>query len=423
MGKIPDITQIKSYLSNHYEFRYNLINNEIQCKAKDSDKDFEDVLFADLYCELLEQGYKVTEQLLSAILKSSFVQKIDFFKLYFESLIWNGNDEIEKLASYVKMADNDVQRWKIQFKKWLIRSVACSIEAKFFNKQCLVLMGNQNDGKSTYCEWLVPPYLSEYWQRGLIGDVKDQQITLASNFLINLDELAVYGKFNLNGLKSMFSQPTVKVRPPYEKKYIQMPRRANFVASTNERDFLTDATGSVRWLCFEINEIDFAYSKEVDINQVWAQAYSIYKSEGVLKYEMTRNEVIENETSNSRYTNTSVEEDLLRKYYVPSSKDVRGSAFYTATEFLTALQEKEPTMRLKKIPMGKAAVSLGFDRIKYRGVYGYFAKIRVDSDYEEEEGETTNEVSNCENDNIFESKLTQNSYDVESVAYGDDCPF
>ena len=41
----------------------------------------------------------------------------------------------------------------------------------------------------------------------------------------------------------------------------------------NMTEFLSDPTGNVRWIHFEINRIEWNYSKEVDIDTVWAQAY------------------------------------------------------------------------------------------------------------------------------------------------------
>jgi predicted P-loop ATPase len=417
--KKPEIVLIKIYLKRNYDFRYNIINNEIQIKKKDTEgSEFEDIAFADLFCELLEKGFKVSEQLLTVILQSSFVDKIDFFRIYFESLEYNGQNEIQKLASYVNVKEYDKKRFQTQFEKFLVRCVACSIQAGYFNKQCLTIIGKQNDGKSTFCEFLCPPFLAEFLQRGLNGDNKDQQITLTNNFIINLDELATFGKFELNGLKSMFSQDYVKVRPPFGKKAVRAQRRANFVASTNEKDFLTDPTGSVRWLCFEIENINFAYSKEINIDQVWAQAYAMYKKNGATKYEMTRGEIVENEQANKQFSNNSIEEDLLQKYFVPSTKSDLTAEFFTATDFLTTLHTLEPSIRLKKVPIGKAAISLNFERTKKNGIYGYYATRRFESsepNQPEEQKEIDKKTLSKQNGQA--AKTGQKEFDINKVPY------
>lgn len=92
---------------------------------------------------------------------------------------------------------------------------------------------------------------------------------LSENFIINLDELAIFDKKEINYLKSLLSKDRVKIRRPFATRATSDARRASFFGSTNNNVFLTDETGSVRWLCFEIDSIDFAYIKNVDIDQVW----------------------------------------------------------------------------------------------------------------------------------------------------------
>jgi predicted P-loop ATPase len=97
-------------------------------------------------------------------------------------------------------------------------------------------------------------------------------ISLSENMFINLDELSSMNKFELNHLKSLFSIDSVRVRHPYGSRMQTDPRRASFIGSTNEQSFLTDTTGSVRWLCFEINSIEFTY-ESIGIDNIWSQPY------------------------------------------------------------------------------------------------------------------------------------------------------
>lgn len=45
------------------------------------------------------------------------------------------------------------------------------------------------------------------------------------------------------------------------------PKRASIWGSTNKAEFLTDVTGSVRWLCFRVREINWDYKKHFDIDR------------------------------------------------------------------------------------------------------------------------------------------------------------
>jgi predicted P-loop ATPase len=53
-----------------------------------------------------------------------------------------------------------------------------------------------------------------------------------------------------------------------------MPRRASFAGSVNTAQFLNDSTGSRRFLCFEVEEIQ--YQHDVDINMIYAQALHLF---------------------------------------------------------------------------------------------------------------------------------------------------
>jgi predicted P-loop ATPase len=74
-----------------------------------------------------------------------------------------------------------------------------------------------------------------------------------------------------------------------------LERICSFVGSTNRTDFLTDETGSIRWLIFEVHSFDFEYSKEIDIDRVWAQAYFNAFERKNYNSELTVTDITENE--------------------------------------------------------------------------------------------------------------------------------
>ena len=261
---------IEDYLSENYDFRYNEISNEVESRKK-NEVEYKQLNENNIYRELQRGNYKMAQATLAVILRSDFVETYNPFKEYFETLPdWdNKTDHIETLANYVRATDQ--VRFNYHFKKMLVRVVACALIDQVFNKQAFILVGvgekNQNSGKSTYSRFLCPPYLADYITEVFSPD-KDGQISLSENLFINLDELASLSKYEINQLKSSFSKDKVKIRRPFEKKATTSPRRASFIGSTNKAEFLTDETGSVRWLCFEVIEIDWDYKTTIDINLV-----------------------------------------------------------------------------------------------------------------------------------------------------------
>ncbi len=129
----------------------------------------------------------------------------------------------------------------------------------------------------------------------------------------------------------------------------------------------------MRWLCFEINSINWDYQKNIDINQVWSQAFSLFKSG--FKYQLSEDEINENETVNKDFQITTPEMDLIQQNYLPGTKE-KHEVFYNASEMQNYLTEKYPHVRLNTNNLGKALKTLGFEKSqKYNGQYqvkGYY---------------------------------------------------
>ncbi|MFW5872095.1 MAG: VapE domain-containing protein [bacterium] len=365
----------KRFLSQRYIIRFNEVSFDFEYKHKDSDDQFKVLNENNIYVEIQENGLNISLPNLMAILKSDFVKRYDPITSYFENLAsWDGIDHIELLANHVKAKNQKI--FNHHFRKWLVRAVACATAPNYFNKQMLVLIGDeQNTGKSTYCRFLCPPSLSNYIAENISID-KDSRIALAKNFLINQDELETMTKGDINGLKSLMSKDKVNDRLPYDRKNSILPRRCSFIASTNQFEFLSDETGSVRWLCFEISGIDWNYSKCINIDKVYAQAYHLLMS-GNFEYEMTPQEIKENNRRNRSYFIPTFEQVLVEKYFKPcKEKDDRN--FYQPTQVVRKLIELTDS-KVKVTPVGieKALKHLGFVREKHPRyqVYGYYIKI------------------------------------------------
>src|SRR5690606_25827298 len=173
-------------------------------------------------------------------------------------------------------------------------------------------------GKSTWGRFLCPPALSKYYAEDMTTD-KDARILLTRNFLINLDELSILAKTEINALKAYFSKTMINARLLYHRRKSTLYRTCSFIGSTNRATFLNDETGSVRWLCFELRgKIDFAYSRNVDIDKLWAQAYHLAFIDENFNPELTLSDISQNESRNKVYRESSMEEELICKFYTQS---------------------------------------------------------------------------------------------------------
>ena len=361
------------YLNSKYSLRYNTISLEFEIK-RTSDKQWSDLNLNSLFIELTQSGIDIPINKLEILVRSHLISQYNPISEYFENLEdWDGEDHIKNLCSYVKT--NDDNAFLYHMEKWFTRAVLCALEKEKINKHCLVLANTiQNSGKSTYLRFFIPRKLMNYLSED-IGLDKDSRIKLCKNLIINLDELSILAKADINSLKAFISKTHINERLPYARKAEYLERICSFVGSTNKTDFLTDESGSVRWIIFEVTEkINFNYSMEINIDKVWSQAYfNAYKRKG-FNPELTLADISENEKRNERFTQMTLEQEMVNKFFEPSDNL---EEFKTATEVMMDLSMQG--IRLNHLKIGRALSSFKFPRVKHpqRQIYGYLIRLKT----------------------------------------------
>jgi len=183
--------------------------------------------------------------------------------------------------------------------------------------------------------------------------------------MINLDELASFSKADVNHCKAFFTEDKTKVRRPFASRTSITKRRANFFGSTNVSNFLTDETGNVRWLVTEITDIQHdrggsaGYARNVDINLVWAQAYSLFKSG--FDYQLTKEEIQHSEQFNKQHMRITEEHELAMKHLEPAEPTTPDAEFLMPGEIVLRLQSRyEHRLKINSNNIGKALRALDF---------------------------------------------------------------
>ena len=363
-----------NYLDEKYNIRFNTIALELEIQLKEQVGTWTVLNINSLLIELAQSGIEINMNKLEILVRSHMIQQYNPIREYFENLeTWDGIDYIKKLSQYLKT--NDDEAFCYHFEKWLTRAVLCSLNRGYVNKQSLVLASHQNSGKSSFLRFLIPPKLENYYTENISID-KDGIISICKNLICNLDELAVLSKSDVNTLKSFISKSSANIRLPYARKAEFLERICSFVGSTNRTDFLTDETGSIRWLIFEVYSFDFEYSKEIEMDKVWAQAYHNAFERKNYNPELTATDIAENEKRNEKYAQVSMEQELISAHFEKSEKT---EEFLTATDIMLALNNALG-LRLNNVKIGKALTSLKYQRIKHPQlqVYGYLIKRKTE---------------------------------------------
>ena len=368
------IDKLEMFLNNRYNFRYNKVLGKLEFKTLKATKwkPMTDFSENSILREILKAKVKCSINSLRNLLHSDYCEMFDPFEVYFENLS-NNHDEtdyITMLADTVTTTKQDL--WRTCFKKWFVAMVACVLDEKQVNQTVIVFSGKQGLGKTTWMEKLMPKQLKEYIFSGTINpNNKDTLIHLAECMLINLDELENLNRSEIGSLKEIITKTHIRMRKAYGHNNENLPRRASFAGSVNTAQFLNDTTGSRRFLCFEVEHIE--YTHDIDINKVYAQALQL-KEDG-FRHWFNQEEIKEINANNEQYQIMSPEEELLLTWYEPTTKE-NANAFLKTTEIAVRLSIvaniniNDSTVN----KLGKALKKHGFLRMAKNKTYVYAVK-------------------------------------------------
>ncbi len=374
------IDRLELFLSTRYVFRHNIVSGklEFQYFGKKKWNVMNDFIENSMLRECLKGRIKTNLSSLRNLLYSDFCQLFNPFEDYFYNLPTydEKTDYILELANTITTTKQDL--WQQCFKKWIVAMVGCVLDEKIINHTVIVFSGKQGLGKTTWVEKLVPKQLKEYLFSGTINpNNKDTLVQLAECMLINLDELENLNRSEIGSLKEIITKTQIRMRKAYGHNNETMPRRASFAGSVNTAQFLNDSTGSRRFLCFELEGIQ--YQHEVNIDDVFSQALYLFKSG--FRHWFDQEEIKNITENNEQYQLRSPEEELLLTWFEPCEKE-KANAFLNASQIATKLAERAKINisdgTINKL--GKALKKHNFLRLKKGGIYVY---ALLEKSYEE----------------------------------------
>lgn len=369
--KPTQIDRLELFLSNKYVFRHNIVSGklEFQYFGKKKWNLMNDFIENSMLRECLKGRIKTNLSSLRNLLYSDFCELFNPFEDYFFNLPTydEKTDYITELANTITTTKQDL--WQQCFKKWLVAMVGCVLDDKVINHTVIVFSGKQGLGKTTWVEKLVPKPLKEYLFSGTINpNNKDTLVQLSECMLINLDELENLNRSEIGSLKEIITKTQIRMRKAYGHNNETMPRRASFAGSVNTAQFLNDSTGSRRFLCFEL--VDIQYQHNVDINLAFSQALFLFKSG--FRHWFDQEEIKSITENNEQYQLRSPEEELLLTWFEPIERE-NATLFLNASQIAAKLAEKAKINitdgTINKI--GKALKKHNFIRISIKTGYVY----------------------------------------------------
>ncbi len=184
------------------------------------------------------------ENITDAVVTEARRKTINPVKARIEAVEWDGQPRAERyFIDYLGAEDNHYTRTIT--KKWLTGLVARAYEPGVKFEIVPILEGSQGLGKSTAGKNLYPDKFNDSLKG--MGKQKDDYQQLQGSWIIEVAELSAMKKTDIEGIKNFISAQSDTYRNSYGRYALPHPRKCVFIGTTNQTDYLKDATGERRF--------------------------------------------------------------------------------------------------------------------------------------------------------------------------------
>lgn len=381
-GSFDRVARVKEFLNKHYDIKINVFDpSKTIIEAKDKNMYKISPTIGEISLHMESENIRGCDSILKKILASpNHITTFNPITDYLNSLAgqWKGVSHIDKLCSCVKARDfGDKTEGYYQdrfiriFRKWLTASVACSLGVKENDAMIGFIHHDEGIGKTRLIKFLVPQALKAYYRQSSKDDKYfNLQVAFSQNFIINFDETNGITKNNAEDLKQTLSEISYVLSL---KNTNSVPRMGNGAFTSNKTKemggFLHPNMGYRRWACVEIDSIDWhTYVETVDIDQVWAEAFVLFKNADFNYVWDKETDFNEFQEYNRRYLIETHAYRLIREYYrTPTADDKEEDVvFKQPMEMLQELRAgrkiNSSMSDVSEVTIGLALKALGFER-------------------------------------------------------------
>ncbi len=345
--------RLMDFLNAHYQLRYNTTMGYTE--YKDNDYRYMEWMPVDsrtlkgMTMKVRLNGIDARDNDVRRYVQSNMIRPYNpvgdyLWEQYYK---WDGKDHIRKLARTVPTTNPYWEEWFYTWFLGMVRQWQVTNLAKYGNQAVPLLISEQGWNKTTFCEQLLPPELRFGYTGNLqLTDKRQVLQQMAQMLLINLDEFNQISPQTQQGfLKNIITLSSVKIKRPYGHHVEDFPRRASFIATTNQADVLADPSGSRRFLGIQLTgPIDV--STPPNYEQLYAQAMrALHQHEPYYFGPEATQQIIE---SNRKFSVRTAAEQFFRDYFDPASSEKDG-VWMSATAILSYLKDEVGISLLKPV--------------------------------------------------------------------------
>ena len=384
---------IELFLNENYRFRRNVLNGKVEFAIlpKETGANFSDasneaelvyrpltqaalnsIVIRAKREQVMEKGNPKTE--ITEYVQSEEVPEHNPVQDFLNSLPqWDGQNHIARIFGRIPGITSEQLNY---LTIWLRSAVAHWMQMDMLhgNECVLTLIGAQGCGKTTFVRRLLPQHLRQYYLDHLnLSNKFDKEMALTNNLLVNLDELDAIRPAQQSSLKQTLSVSKVNGRPIFGRAQEDRTRFASFVATTNNRHPLKDATGSRRYICILIPDGQMIDNTgDIDYGQLYAQVmYELLEQKA--PYWFNNDEVARIQQLNQEFME---KKDLGEMFVACFRQPQEGEVVKTMNcgEIISLMQKDYPTLQNtvgNKVRLGKTIAALGFKHKEHSHVAYY----------------------------------------------------
>ena len=333
--KAPKRAKPSHYLNALQTMGYSFTMNRMNDRLYVNGNLISDGLVSSLMTKLRELEYSSKPVFFDVVIAEGYKNQFHPIEEYLNSLSWDGEDHIGNLSRYFKDKDGV---FPLLIRKWLIGAVSRILEPSPAQQNpMLVFDGKQGCGKSIFVNWLGSVLPELFISSPIYPDNKDFVINSASHFVWEVEELgSTIRKADREALKAFITRPEVSFRPPYGKFEIKKLVTCSYIGTINdEGGFLNDPTGNRRFRVCGLTSINWDYSTNIDVNQVWANAVGLFHKGDTYKLDKSEENIIDG--INNRFEIDDPLANFLMENFI-IDKD-NPNLFCTTNEIISTLKK------------------------------------------------------------------------------------
>ena len=363
MGANPTLKDLQNFLTENFDFRYNVLTDMPECKPKNTTtyRMIDKRMMNSLSYKAMMQGIDCKDADVKRFLFSDQIATHHPFQDYMATLPeWDGTDRVTMLAARV----SGKAMWLNGFHRWMLGMVAqwLGYPARCANALAPILISaEQGMCKSTFCSILLPEELRGYYtDKFAITSTSGCEQKISTFGLINMDEFDQYTERMMTMLKNLMQMKKVNYRKCFKAYFSDLPRIASFIGTSNEKSLLTDETGSRRFLCIEVEKpIDCS---PIDYTQLYAQLK--FELESGKRYWLSKEEEEEIQLHNRAFYRHSPEEEAFFKVFA-LPKDGEPCTELMSVDIHRILLKRFPVLMrgVKPTKIGRIMTKVGATRI------------------------------------------------------------